>query len=206
MNIQPRHIPLSARPAPAGFTLIELMVVIAIIAVLAAISIGGFGYATKNANRNETRARLEFIRTSLESYYHEYGEYPAVLRNQGATTTISGVQFEYGPAAALYQAISGDGDDHIVQGGTPSNGEFTAEEARRGIAELNPSAYREFATNVFSMVDGFGQPFLYVRYDPNNPDSTRNPTYDLWSVADADTPGQTSDAGTNDDPSWIKNW
>lgn len=202
MNLRDRH---RARVVP-GFTIIELLMVIAIIVVLAAISIGGFRYAQTSANRNLTKTRLAFISTSLESYALDFGEYPPVLRNQNATTQVNGVTFEYGASAALYQAISGDGNDHITAGGTASDGQFTEEEARRGIAELTPDSYREFATNVFGMIDGFGQPFLYARYDRLNPTATRNPTFDLWSVSDTGTEGRLSDAGSEDNPSWIKNW
>ena len=200
LPLQPRRV------ARNGFTIIELLMVITIIVVLAAISIGGFRYATTSAYRNTTVARLQFISTSLESYALDFGQYPPVLRNQTATTEIDGVNFEYGSAAALYQAISGDGNDHIVDGGTASNGQIDQDEAQRGVTELTPGSFREFSGNVFGMVDGFRQPFLYVRFDRDNPTATRNPTFDLWSVSDSGTPGRTSDAGSEDHPQWIKNW
>jgi type II secretory pathway pseudopilin PulG len=202
MNLQRRN----RRAFANAFTIIELLMVVAIIIALAAISIGGFRYATTSANRSATSARLAFISTSLESYALDFGEYPQVLRNQTATVEIRDAEFKYGSSVALYQAISGDGNDHIVANGTASDGEFTAEEAQRGITELNPSAYREFDDNLFGMIDGFGQPFLYVRFNRADPTATRNPTFDLWSVADSGTDGDTNDAATEDHPSWIKNW
>lgn len=59
-----------------GFTLIELMVVIAIIAILASITIPVIGRAMESARRANARTDLQSIETAVRAYYNEYGRFP----------------------------------------------------------------------------------------------------------------------------------
>jgi len=58
-----------------GFTLIELMIVVAIIGILAAIAIPNFLRFQLKAKSSEAKTNLAAIRTSEESYFAEYGHY-----------------------------------------------------------------------------------------------------------------------------------
>ncbi len=61
----------------AGFTLVELMVVVAIIALLAAVVIPNFVHARAQAAVSQTEANMKQIATALELYYGDNQGYPA---------------------------------------------------------------------------------------------------------------------------------
>ena len=58
-----------------GFTLIELMIVVAIIGILAAIAIPNFLKFQLKAKTSEGKTNLAAIRTAEESVFAEYGAY-----------------------------------------------------------------------------------------------------------------------------------
>jgi prepilin-type N-terminal cleavage/methylation domain-containing protein len=62
----------------AGFTLVELLTVITIISILAAMTIGISGYVRRAQMEAKTRAKLQSIRDALEVYKLEAGKYPDV--------------------------------------------------------------------------------------------------------------------------------
>ena len=59
-----------------GFTLVEIMIVVAIIALLAAIAIPNLLRARLNANDSAAKADLQALVTAIESYAAANGEYP----------------------------------------------------------------------------------------------------------------------------------
>ena len=62
-----------------GFTLIELMIVVAIIGILAAIAIPNFLRFQLRSKTGEAKANLAAIRTAEEGYFSEYSTYVAQL-------------------------------------------------------------------------------------------------------------------------------
>jgi len=59
-----------------GFTLIELMIVVAIIGILAAIAIPQFSSYRAKAYNSGNVADIRNLRTDLEAYYAEWEAYP----------------------------------------------------------------------------------------------------------------------------------
>ncbi|MGB2091877.1 MAG: type II secretion system protein, partial [Akkermansiaceae bacterium] len=66
-----------------GFTLIELMMVVAIIAVLASLTIGGLRYYDEKTKYSRTEVLIKSIESALEEYKRDNGAYPT-----GADTTV----------------------------------------------------------------------------------------------------------------------
>lgn len=59
-----------------GFTLIELMVVIAIIIILAAVAIPNYLNMTERAKKSRVASDFAAVATALESYKTDWGQYP----------------------------------------------------------------------------------------------------------------------------------
>jgi prepilin-type N-terminal cleavage/methylation domain-containing protein len=68
----------SNRRAHSGFTLVELLVVISIIVVLAALSFGAAQVAIKKANTLKTKTSATAIASALEQYYLDYSKLPTL--------------------------------------------------------------------------------------------------------------------------------
>lgn len=71
-----------------GFTLIELMIVIAIIGILAAVALPAYQDYTVRAKMAEPLALLGEAKTTLTEYYVTMGKAPANLGVAGLATTI----------------------------------------------------------------------------------------------------------------------
>lgn len=67
----------------AGFSLIELMVVISIIAFLAMISVPSFTKYLAKAKRAEVYLQLSSLYAAQKSYWAEHGRYSTQLHGQG---------------------------------------------------------------------------------------------------------------------------
>ena len=204
-----------------GFTLLELMVVITIIAILAGLTIQAFTFAQQSAARNRTLAALTQIKSSLEQYKERYGEYPAPTDAAGSLNTpLGGLNVNYGTAKMLYQAITGDGNDAInLPQGTAtasSTGNPTVTAMQAGITQNLPKtmifSFTDGGSPTYILVDGFSHPFQYQKagVDSNGNNTTVNPNYDLWSYAQT-TNGTSNDltsvqSKTQNSNGWLKNW
>ena len=64
---------------PAGFTMIELLVVLAIIALLLTVAVPRYLGGVANAKDGVLRENLYTMRQSLDQFYRDKGHYPASL-------------------------------------------------------------------------------------------------------------------------------
>jgi prepilin-type N-terminal cleavage/methylation domain-containing protein len=74
-----------------GFTLVELMIVVIIVGILAAVAIPMYQGATERAKASEAVAALGTIRGAMRVYYAEHGTYVISGVADGDQVTASGV-------------------------------------------------------------------------------------------------------------------
>ena len=84
------------RKMQQGFTLIELMIVVAIIGILAAIAIPAYQDYTARAQMSEAMSLASGVRTSVSEYYQNTGDFPANNASAGVAeaTDITGKYVE----------------------------------------------------------------------------------------------------------------
>ena len=79
-----------------AFTLIEMLVVIGIIAVLMAASIGGYAHIRKTAENTRARELVSQVKTALEAIWDADGMWPKTIREQsGASDSILNEKVAY---------------------------------------------------------------------------------------------------------------
>lgn len=77
----------------SGFTLMELLVVVAIIGILVGIVLGVSGYASRKSATTKARAELERVKTALEEYRIEYGRYFGPANGDTTALVVGGESF-----------------------------------------------------------------------------------------------------------------
>ncbi len=70
-----------------GFTLVELLIVAIMLAILAAIVVPQFANTTTEGEEAALKADLAGIRSALELYRQQHGEYPSISASTGGTCT-----------------------------------------------------------------------------------------------------------------------
>jgi type IV pilus assembly protein PilA len=96
-----------------GFTLIELMIVIAIVGILAAVALPAYQDYTVRAKMSEAMALLGEARTSVAEYYIINGRMPANetqagIRNNIDTDIVASVNFAGNRITVTVKDIGGD--------------------------------------------------------------------------------------------------
>ncbi len=103
----------------AGFTLVELLIVVIILAILAAIVVPQFAQSTDDAKDAALDSTLANIRDVLDLYFAQHGEYPAGMPDgkNGAGTEASFIS-----QLSLY--TDGDGDTLDTKDATHTYGPY----------------------------------------------------------------------------------
>lgn len=175
---------IPVRSGSRAFTLVEMLVVMTIIMILAALMMGGYTYAMRSSKRRVTTGTFEAIKLTLERYFTEFGEYPAVANSGQMMEFLPGKSYDTSGGACLYQAFTGDGYDQILgasnsasssggSGGSGGSGSASAQSDGKtdGLAEIKnkmfagtiPQTIWTKKGNYYVIVDGFGRPFQYIK-------------------------------------------
>lgn len=68
-----------------GFTLVEILIVVIILAILAAIVVPQFAASTDDAKDSAIDTNLANLRGALDLYYQQHGNYPGGVLSSGGT-------------------------------------------------------------------------------------------------------------------------
>ena len=74
-----------------AFTLIELMIVVIIVGILAAIAIPLYQIVPERSMGTEASAALGLVKNAMRTYYAEHGSYADADFQDGALVTVGGV-------------------------------------------------------------------------------------------------------------------
>lgn len=136
-----------------GFSLIELLIVVAIILIIAAIAIPSLLQARMAANESSAASCLRTIKTAEYTYYSSYPAvgYAAKLQDLGgatpcAPTTTSACLIDNALATSVPASVGKSGYFYLATGiaGGGTNGDFVAAAAPMTV---NKTGIRSFCSN-----------------------------------------------------------
>lgn len=103
-----------------AFTLIEILIVVVILGILAAIVMGASWGVTQDAQREVTSSELKKVRRHLEAYNIVCRGFPAVTAGDGTWGAIIGPEFLLSPPVNSW--VGGNNGKKITIRNTPDTG------------------------------------------------------------------------------------
>ena len=104
-----------------GFTLIELMIVVAIIGILAAIALPAYQDYTARSQMSEAMTLASGAKTAVTEYYSSEGAFPTTNALAGIANTIEGnyvASVSVGGGGLITATMKGSGVSQGIQGDT----------------------------------------------------------------------------------------
>jgi type IV pilus assembly protein PilA len=120
-----------------GFTLIELMIVVAIIGILAAIAIPAYQDYTIRAQVTEGATLMDGVKVAMQDYYAQHGSWPTSLT---ANDAALGLNFTGAMSGQYVSAVT-----------TPGSGEIVATYGNRANTKI-----ATFALAIYAALDANG--------------------------------------------------
>lgn len=187
MNSRATHSSsVATAPAIRAFSLIEILVVIAIIGAIAALVVGAASHARETTVRSRVKTELSQLVTAIESYHKKFGFYPPDNPNNPAKPPLyyeltGNVDHQLALGAGVTAEFSVKG---IVNAQRDENGRDVTFLPNLGVEgknykEIN-AAPKAYALTVPAPGDGPNPNLNLWRYVSKNP--TNNPErFDLWA-------------------------
>jgi prepilin-type N-terminal cleavage/methylation domain-containing protein len=196
-------ITLRRHSQPTSFTLIELLTVIAIIAILAAIILWAGEGLLAQGSRSRAKSEIASLAQALELYKTDNGIYAASDSLYGPPSgsysldpSVMGGNYQ-AASQTLYQALSGQ--TNFTDQPVGNRSYFTFKGTQVGNPSGSPSS--TYIQDPFGFSYGYstGGSISSTNYTPYNGSGQ----FDLWS-----TGGTTGATTTNPNPTntWITNW
>lgn len=140
-----------------GFTLMEILIVIAIIATLAGIGFAVFNNVLGSSSEKETIVRMNAVATAMETRQGDITTAQKEAMNMDLTKTFPEANGSANSSAILVRYLSGDfdGDGEVDDGARPTMTEIVAENAQ----EL--SAGTSYVNKEGLLIDSWGNEIRY---------------------------------------------
>lgn len=206
---------INARSGRPAFTLIELLAVITIIVILAALVVNGMSYVTDRQARERAKVQIALLSKALEDYKSDMGAYPSSAN----IPTVSSPKGSDNSAKLLYDALFYDGWNYI-KSGSPAN---WTKATKIYLSDLDPNSTKQgwvetqttgdpkpdlivsdpwgnqycYRTHVTGDSDGIPKPAKTDGTTELNQD-TQNPDFDLWSM------GKNGQSNAGNNPAGLK--
>jgi prepilin-type N-terminal cleavage/methylation domain-containing protein len=168
----------SRRRISSGFSFMELIVVVAIIVVLAGLTVGGFNLVNQKNAREKAKVQIKLLENALEAYQSDNRSYPPSLDPAGDRGD-----------EVLYKFLYVDGFEARDNGGViylpeldPNNNAFSG-------TGKGGQAWMQGVGAQARILDPWGN---FYRYRSGESPGAQNPDFDLWSAG--------ADGKTNVDP------
>jgi len=129
----------SRKPSQTGFTLIELIVVVTIIGILAAVAIANVRFAQQKARESALRDDLYEMRKAIDSFYADKQRYPADL-NELVPGYLHKVPVDPMTKSKDWDAVAADTSDPQIQSDQATSSGADGQAAAPGIADVKTKA------------------------------------------------------------------
>jgi prepilin-type N-terminal cleavage/methylation domain-containing protein len=192
--------------ATRAFTLIELIVVIAIIIILAGLILSTVGYVQKKGARSRAEIEIAAMSAACESYKADNGAYPA-----NSDTNTLDARTNLDPSAAVYSNASLFLYEQLAGVTSGSRSEIPSGKIYFTFKPNMLLPAPPSNADITAIRDPFGNSYGYstIANPTANPSPSPgvgyNPTFDLWSTAGIAASPTPAPPATQQDL-WIKNW
>jgi type II secretory pathway pseudopilin PulG len=197
---------LNVGEARGAFTLIELIVVIAIIIILAGLILSTVGYVQKKGARSRAEIEIAAMSAACESYKADNGAYPA-----NSDTNTLDARTNLDPSAAVYSNASLFLYEQLAGVTSGSRSEIPSGKIYFTFKPNMLLPAPPSNADITAIRDPFGNSYGYstIANPTANPSPSPgvgyNPTFDLWSTAGIAASPTPAPPATQQDL-WIKNW